>query len=127
MVVACKNFRRGYRIDVESVLRRVRSCESWGVVEGELVKLHRNLRLRVFATKGVKCCSCRRTATHFDVTCNWDERTGLLHAHLELMSGRFLMTVDHFVPRSKGGPDSIENLRPMCFPCNQLKGDELPV
>lgn len=120
-------FRRGYRLEVEAVLQRVREGAAWGLVQGELVKMRKSLRLRVFALKGVKCCGCRRKATHFDVTCNWDERSGRLHAHLDLMSGSVLMTVDHFVPRSKGGADSIENLRPMCFPCNQRKADALPV
>lgn len=36
------------------------------------------------------------------------------------------LTLDHWVPRSKGGPHSFENLRTMCGPCNHAKGDSLP-
>jgi 5-methylcytosine-specific restriction endonuclease McrA len=35
------------------------------------------------------------------------------------------LTVDHIVPRSKGGPSSWENLVCACFECNNKKGDNL--
>lgn len=31
------------------------------------------------------------------------------------------MTLDHVVPKSRGGDDSIENLVPSCHPCNGSK------
>lgn len=34
-------------------------------------------------------------------------------------------TIDHIVPRSKGGGNNKENLRWVCFECNQIKGSEL--
>jgi 5-methylcytosine-specific restriction endonuclease McrA len=36
------------------------------------------------------------------------------------------LTLDHWVPRSKGGRHTYENLRTMCRPCNHAKGDKLP-
>ncbi|MFA4966370.1 MAG: HNH endonuclease [Thermoleophilia bacterium] len=36
------------------------------------------------------------------------------------------LTVDHVVPRSKGGPDTWDNLVTSCAPCNRKKGDRLP-
>ncbi len=35
------------------------------------------------------------------------------------------LTVDHVVPRSKGGPSSWENIVASCAPCNRRKGDKL--
>jgi 5-methylcytosine-specific restriction endonuclease McrA len=36
------------------------------------------------------------------------------------------LTVDHVVPRSKGGQSSWENIVASCGPCNRRKGDNLP-
>jgi len=36
------------------------------------------------------------------------------------------LTVDHVVPRSKGGADSWDNVVTSCAPCNLRKGDRLP-
>jgi 5-methylcytosine-specific restriction endonuclease McrA len=36
------------------------------------------------------------------------------------------LTVDHVIPRSKGGPSSWENIVASCAPCNLRKGDSLP-
>jgi 5-methylcytosine-specific restriction endonuclease McrA len=35
-------------------------------------------------------------------------------------------TVDHVLPRSRGGPDSWENLVACCVRCNNSKGDRTP-
>ena len=36
------------------------------------------------------------------------------------------LTVDHVIPRSKGGTSSWENIVASCAPCNRRKGDMLP-
>jgi 5-methylcytosine-specific restriction endonuclease McrA len=36
------------------------------------------------------------------------------------------LTVDHVIPRSKGGLSSWENIVASCAPCNRRKGDALP-
>jgi 5-methylcytosine-specific restriction endonuclease McrA len=36
------------------------------------------------------------------------------------------LTVDHIVPRSKGGGSTWENIVASCAPCNRRKGDSLP-
>ena len=36
------------------------------------------------------------------------------------------LTVDHVIPRSKGGTSSWENIVASCAPCNRRKGDRLP-
>jgi 5-methylcytosine-specific restriction endonuclease McrA len=36
------------------------------------------------------------------------------------------LTVDHVIPRSKGGASSWDNIVASCAPCNRRKGDHLP-
>jgi 5-methylcytosine-specific restriction endonuclease McrA len=36
------------------------------------------------------------------------------------------LTVDHVIPRSKGGSSGWENIVASCAPCNRRKGDRLP-
>ena len=37
-----------------------------------------------------------------------------------------VMTLDHILPRSKGGSDHLSNLVPACRPCNSSKGARTP-
>ena len=37
------------------------------------------------------------------------------------------LTIDHVLPKSRGGEDSWENLITACRPCNALKGDRTPL
>jgi 5-methylcytosine-specific restriction endonuclease McrA len=36
------------------------------------------------------------------------------------------LTVDHIIPRARGGPDTWENLVTACLPCNNRKRDHSP-
>ena len=36
------------------------------------------------------------------------------------------LTIDHVLPKSRGGPDSWENLVAACTPCNNRKGNRTP-
>ena len=36
------------------------------------------------------------------------------------------LTLDHVIPKSRGGPKSWENLATCCVSCNQKKGDKTP-
>jgi 5-methylcytosine-specific restriction endonuclease McrA len=36
------------------------------------------------------------------------------------------LTLDHVIPRSRGGGDSWDNIVAACIPCNQRKGDRRP-
>jgi 5-methylcytosine-specific restriction endonuclease McrA len=40
---------------------------------------------------------------------------------------RVATMVDHWVPRSRGGSDSLSNLRASCKPCNTQKKDKMPL
>jgi 5-methylcytosine-specific restriction endonuclease McrA len=40
--------------------------------------------------------------------------------------GKGASTIDHVLPRSRGGADSWENLVACCLRCNNVKGDRTP-
>jgi 5-methylcytosine-specific restriction endonuclease McrA len=40
--------------------------------------------------------------------------------------GDLPLTIDHVIPKSRGGQDSWENLVAACLPCNNKKGDRTP-
>lgn len=43
-----------------------------------------------------------------------------------LKGTHFELTLDHIIPRARGGTTDPENLCAACFPCNQRKGDRTP-
>lgn len=45
----------------------------------------------------------------------------------ENMISPFNFEVGHNVPRSKGGSDSLDNLRPICSNCNKSMGDRYTI
>lgn len=55
-------------------------------------------------------------------------RRGVLRrdAHRCAYCGKAASTVDHVLPRSRGGADSWENLVAACLRCNNVKGDRTP-
>jgi 5-methylcytosine-specific restriction endonuclease McrA len=47
--------------------------------------------------------------------------------HREELKGRQFLTRDHVVPQSRGGNNAWENVVTACSPCNNRKGNKLPV
>jgi 5-methylcytosine-specific restriction endonuclease McrA len=41
--------------------------------------------------------------------------------------GRGKLTIDHVIPRAKGGTSNWDNIVTCCAPCNRRKGDKLPL
>lgn len=83
-------------------------------------------RLQCFAQKGRICVQCGLVGTELVVE---RVRDGSIHVDLygyNLHGRRIMMTVDHIIPKSKGGPDKLANYQPMCDKCNTKKGDKLP-
>lgn len=85
-------------------------------------------RMQTFKLKGTKCVKCGKEGTHFKVTFpyNWENKQNLIpHFSLFTPEGE-LMTHDHILPTSMGGPDHLNNTQPMCHTCNNEKGNSLP-
>ena len=79
-------------------------------------------RMRVFAVHGCKCSKCGLEGT---TVLRTQDRGGGLHIDLyAVKDGSYvLMNRDHILPASKGGPNHLWNLRPMCEPCNSKRGN----
>lgn len=77
-------------------------------------------RLKVFKHKGCKCITCGVEGVH--LIKGLDPTGG---SHVDLYTKDFrLMTVDHNIPKSKGGSNDLSNLDPMCERCNTKKSNK---
>ena len=85
----------------------------------DLHKFKDHRRLQTFYHKGCVCVTCGREGTQLILG---KDRTGALHVDL-YTEDFYPITVDHIIPRSKKGPDHIDNYQPMCSGCNSNKGN----
>lgn len=85
------------------------------------------LRLRCFA-KSIACASCGITGSLFRIekAAN-DKQSGSPHLNLYARQGDelILMTRDHIIPLSRGGPDHLSNLQTYCYLCNEKKSNHI--
>jgi 5-methylcytosine-specific restriction endonuclease McrA len=90
-------------------------------------------RARVFQAKGLACVSAdcivhngqQIVGTYFALD-RWPG--GDLHLDLfgtNKQGTEVMLTIDHILPKSKGGADDISNYQTMCSPCNGKKADKL--
>lgn len=85
--------------------------------------LRRHRRLRVFAEKGLGCSYCGREGVYLIKTVG---RRSYGDIHIDVYTNDFhLMTIDHVIPKSRGGSNDIDNLVPCCDRCNTKKGSKL--
>jgi len=94
------------------------------LLDGDTIKITSN-NLRLFKTKGYKCCKCGVEGKWF-YKIRSDVNDGY---HLELFGEKdgklVVMTKDHILPLSKGGADHVANLQTMCSKCNQEKSNDV--
>jgi hypothetical protein len=91
-----------------------------------------SLRMELFR-KNPKCVSCHRKGTLWILQAHRPNEA----PHLNLfaigeeveewkklsLNGLIMMTKDHIIPRSFGGPTDLHNLQTMCSICNGIKGN----
>jgi len=86
-------------------------------------KYSKHHRLRTFAEKGLQCVceGCNRIGTR--LVKSRDLNGGI---HIDVFTDEWhMMTVDHIIPKSKGGANHISNYQPMCRKHNNKKGNKL--
>lgn len=104
----------------QEVLGNCTEHKSKLIFQGGLVNMASH-RYQTFKHKGLECVVCGRKGTHFRL-----QRTGKDGPfHFGLWSNdKVQMTKDHIIPKSKGGPDHIDNYQPMCEICNCKLGSK---
>ncbi len=93
----------------------------------QLIKVRSN-RLQCFKRSKV-CVECGLVGTIMSVdtfTTNSDRQGFHFNLYGEKDGESRLMTKDHIIPKSKGGPDHLDNLQTMCDHCNCRKGNISP-
>lgn len=87
----------------------------------DLEKYKDHRRLKTFHQKGVACINpdCDRVGTQLILG---KDKIGNLHVDV-YTDDLHPITVDHIIPKSKGGKYHIDNFQPMCSECNMVKGN----
>jgi 5-methylcytosine-specific restriction endonuclease McrA len=123
------HIRTGEAIPVKDIIHLLKDIQSDGnqyiLVKGDPVKIT-SQRYAVFQ-KSLVCKDCSLVGSIF-----YKEKSHPSHKsyHLNLYAinkrgQEILMTKDHRVPKSKGGPNTLSNYDTMCTRCNCKKGDKL--
>jgi hypothetical protein len=118
-------YRRAGLVPIRTVLANVGGRV---VVEGNVVSCD-SWRIHLYAAKGVRCAHCGMEGTTFAAERAKSQSTPKYHLNLyHVAEGgeETMITVDHIVPKSRGGGNHVSNLQPLCIKCNGRKGDRMP-
>jgi len=123
------HIRKGDAIPVEDILHKLKNVQRDGnqymLIDGDPVKIT-SQRYAVFQ-KSLTCKHCGLIGSIF-----YKEKGHPSYRafHLNLYAidkqgNEILMTKDHRIPKSKGGPNDLSNYDTMCVKCNVKKGNKL--
>jgi hypothetical protein len=74
-------------------------------------------RMSVFLQLGTSCVCCGRQATRILKT----QHANGGGIHIDVYANNMLMTIDHILPKSKGGRNNVSNYQILCEKCNITK------
>lgn len=77
--------------------------------------------------KSTTCAKCGLSASFFAIERYSEDLC--LHFHLKLYalkeSKEMTMTIDHIIPKYRGGLNKLDNYQTLCWDCNQRKGSDI--
>jgi hypothetical protein len=94
--------------------------------DGHLVRMTSS-RYRMFKNKGMTCVTCGFEGTYFALEKHKGAKHNKFHFNcygIDEDGNERMITKDHIIPRSLGGPDHPNNYQPMCDRCNAEKENE---
>lgn len=79
-------------------------------------------RAKIFHKKGLICVNCGVCGEFFALE---SDKGGGIHLDLYgfIDTEEVLLTIDHIIAKSKGGPNEYINYQIMCKLCNEIKAD----
>ena len=66
----------------------------------------------------------KKWASGLPVNSRWEELCSDYDNRCLCCGEKKKLTIDHVLPKSRGGPDEIYNYCPLCYECNQHKGNK---
>lgn len=88
-----------------------------------LYRNRKDMRWKTFYRKGLSCVECNLEANRIVI---YHDNNRPYQLHMDFFCDGTMLTVDHIWPKSRGGSNHIDNLQPMCSPCNSRKKDKIP-
>ena len=73
----------------------------------------------------IMCVECGAIGQIFKLQRHHDRERPHLNLFAIINGDDVLMTADHIIPKSRGGPDEVFNLQTMCHICNERKATEI--
>lgn len=109
------------RIEIETIFR-ANNIMSFKSVDGFEVCRTKNINL--FLMKGFKCDVCGVEVDHFkirrDIHADKNKGTKEVCSLVPINTNGTEMTRDHITPQCLNGGNELDNLVPMCQPCNGI-------
>jgi len=89
----------------------------------------KTLHNTVYINKNIVCVSCGMIGKYFKLK-KRDNKTSFIfqlcgEKEIGNQVKQIIFTLDHLIPVSRGGTNSISNLQPMCYSCNNKKNDDI--
>lgn len=109
----------------ESIAKRDPITHIFGIYDRVYSAKIKSKKLNCFM-RNSKCVSCGLAGNVFYLVHDTaNDAYALLLFHESEEIGPVEMTMDHIIPRCKGGNDNNNNLQTMCYDCNQMKAGSI--